>query len=67
MNVVLHDTTAGGWPQPEDGPRITFAPMTPADLPAVLAVEQSAYAHPWTQRHFSDTLAAGHQAQLLLA
>lgn len=64
MNAVHHETA---WALPAPVPRIAFSPMTAADLPDVLAVEQSAYAHPWTQRHFSDTLAAGHQAQLLRA
>jgi len=47
-------------------------PFTPGSsrltLPGlVLAVEQSAYAHPWTRGNFTDTLHAGYQAQLLLA
>ena len=41
-------------------------PMTPERLPAVLAVEQSVYSHPWTRGNFTDTLAAGHQALCLL-
>ncbi len=41
--------------------------MTPAWLPAVLRVEQSAYAHPWNERNFLDSLQAGYQAQLLTA
>ena len=36
-------------------------------LPAVLAVEQSAYAHPWSQANFMDALRSGYQSQLLLA
>ena len=44
-----------------------FEPLTPARLDAVLAVEQAAYSHPWTRGNFADTLAAGHQAQCLLA
>lgn len=66
MSAVLHDTP-GGWTPPAAERRVAFAPMTEADLPAVLAVEQSAYAHPWSARNFADTLAAGHQAQLLQA
>ena len=41
--------------------------MTPARLPAVLRVEQSAYLHPWSERNFLDSLLAGYQAQLLVA
>ncbi len=46
--------------------RVTLAPMTAADLDAVQAVEASAYAHPWSRRHFADSLAAGHAAVMLL-
>lgn len=35
-------------------------PMTPAHLPAVLHVEQSAYSHPWTQGNFVDSIASGY-------
>ena len=41
--------------------------MTPAWLPTVLRVEQSAYEHPWSEFNFSDSLQAGYQAQLLTA
>ncbi len=44
-----------------------FEPLTTAWLDPVLAVEQSAYAHPWSRANFTDTLAAGYEAQLLLA
>ena len=52
-----------------DAPAIEarFEPMTTARLDAVLAIEQSAYSHPWTRGNFIDTLAAGYQAQCLLA
>ena len=36
-------------------------------LDAVHAVEQSAYAHPWSRANFTDALRSGYQAQLLLA
>ena len=32
----------------------------------MLAVEQAAYAHPWSRANFSDALDAGYQAQMLL-
>lgn len=44
-----------------------FEPMTAAQLDAVLAVEQAACDPPWTRGDFTDTLAAGHEAQCLLA
>ena len=34
-----------------------------ADLEAVLAIEQSAYSHPWTQGNFRDALASGYWMQ----
>ena len=44
-----------------------FEPMSAAWLDAVLAIEQSAFSHPWSRRSFEGTLAAGHQAQCLVA
>lgn len=44
-----------------------FEAMTLAWLPVVLRVEQSAYAHPWSERNFLDSLQSGNQAQLLTA
>ena len=41
-------------------------PLTRERLEAVLAVEQAAYAHPWSRANFSDALDAGYQAQMLL-
>ena len=35
-------------------------------LDTVMAVEQRAYAHPWTRGNFQDALAHGYQVQLLL-
>lgn len=46
---------------------VRFEPLTPAQLDAVLRVEQQAYAHPWGRCHFEDSLSAGYQVQLLLA
>lgn len=69
MSTMAHaalSDDAGAWPPGDGERRVAFAAMTPADLPAVVALEQSAYAHPWTQRHFSDTLAAGHEARMLV-
>jgi ribosomal-protein-alanine N-acetyltransferase len=62
------------WPTPgaRDGAapsrerRIAFEPMTEADLDAVHTVEASAYAHPWSRKHFRDSLHAGYPAVLLL-
>jgi ribosomal-protein-alanine N-acetyltransferase len=44
-----------------------FQDLQPAQLDAVLAVEQSAYAHPWNRTNFLDALQSGYQAQMLVA
>lgn len=40
--------------------------MTTADVAEVLAIEKSAYSHPWTHGNFIDSLAAGYLAEVLL-
>ena len=55
MNALLHPREA------------QFEALTPAWLPAVLRVEQSAYENPWSEANFADSLQAGYQAQLLTA
>jgi ribosomal-protein-alanine N-acetyltransferase len=42
-------------------------PLTEERLDAVLAIEQTAYAHPWTRGNFQDSMRSGYQAQLLVA
>jgi len=44
-----------------------FEAMAPVHLDAVMAVEATAYPHPWTRGNFSDSLRAGYQGQLLMA
>ncbi len=44
-----------------------FEPLTDARLDEVMAIEQSAYAHPWSRGNFSDSVRSGYQAQLLVA
>lgn len=57
---------AAGQPPRAAERRIAFAPMTEADLDAVCEVEKSAYTHPWSRKHFADSLTAGYPAMLLL-
>ncbi len=40
-------------------------PMQAEDLEAVIAIEQTAYSHPWTRGNFRDALASGYWAQCL--
>ena len=60
------------WPPASAAPpqaadrRVVFEPLTGADLDAVVEVEKSAYTHPWSRKHFADSLAAGYPAVLLL-
>ena len=52
---------------PPDASEVRFETLTPDWLDAVLPVELAAYAHPWSRTNFLDALAAGYQAQILLA
>ncbi|MBS0507135.1 MAG: ribosomal protein S18-alanine N-acetyltransferase [Proteobacteria bacterium] len=54
-------------PQPPTATQVAFAPLTPERLDELLPIEQAAYSHPWTRGNFIDALAAGYQAQLLVA
>ena len=40
-------------------------PMQDGDLEAVIAIEQTAYSHPWSRGNFRDALASGYWAQCL--
>lgn len=58
-----------GWPDAGDAHtrrRVAFEPMTEADLDAVHEVEKLAYTHPWSRRHFADSLASAYPAVMLL-
>jgi len=61
-------TVLGDWPAvtARRDRRIAFEPMTSTDLDAVCEVEKRAYAHPWSQRHFADSLVAAYPAVMLL-
>lgn len=55
--------TSGAVPQADQA---RFEMLTAERLEALMAVEQSAYSHPWTRGNFMDAMAAGHQCLLLL-
>lgn len=42
--------------------QLTFTPMQPSDMRAVMALEAISHSHPWTQGNFLDSLTAGHWA-----
>jgi ribosomal-protein-alanine N-acetyltransferase len=73
--AALPDWARGLWPAPTGalqapagttGRPLAFEPMTEADIDTVHAVETSAYGHPWSHKHFRDSLQAGHAAVMLL-
>lgn len=39
--------------------------MVVGDLDAVLRIEEGCYSHPWSRGNFVDSLAAGHESQVL--
>ena len=49
-----------------DAPQRQLRAMREADLPAVMAIENRAYAFPWTQGVFRDCLLAHHPSWVLL-
>ncbi|QNP58662.1 ribosomal protein S18-alanine N-acetyltransferase [Paenacidovorax monticola] len=51
---------------PPHAPEVRFEPLTLARLDQVLDVEQQAYTHPWSRGNFTDAMASGYEAQLLL-
>ncbi|CAD5374184.1 Ribosomal-protein-alanine acetyltransferase [Rubrivivax sp. A210] len=40
--------------------------MSTADVAEVLAIEKTAYSHPWTHGNFIDSIAAGYLAEVLV-
>ena len=46
-------------------PAPALAPMTVAQVDAVMAIEVAAYAFPWSRGNFIDSLAAGYPARVL--
>ena len=52
---------------PEPRLQVRFEPLTPDRVDAVVAVEQTAYSHPWSAGNFKDAIAAGYEGQLLMA
>ena len=46
--------------------QVRFEPLAEARLDEVVAIEASAYEHPWTRGNFSDSLRSGYQAQVLV-
>ena len=58
-------TPAPGQPCPAER-AVAWQVMAESDLDSVVELEKTAYAHPWSRRHFSDSLQAAYPAWLLL-
>jgi len=67
MSLSMKLKSAQGSTQPSEATRnrVTLVPMTQDDLDAVIAIEQTAYSHPWTRGHFRDSLNPLFEAQCL--
>jgi ribosomal-protein-alanine N-acetyltransferase len=48
-------------------PQATFVPLTLAHLDALMAIEQAAYAQPWSRGNFLDSINVGYECQALMA
>lgn len=46
--------------------QVAFVPVTASLLDQIAEVDKTAYAHPWSRRHFADSLAGGHVLQMLV-
>ncbi len=46
-------------------PDLQWSDMTLADLPLIMAIERRAYAFPWTEGNFADSLQAGYHLRIL--
>lgn len=46
-------------------PRFEYAPMRREDVEAVMDIERSIYAFPWTRGNFEDSLASGYSTRLM--
>lgn len=57
-------TSTGDFVSPVE---VRFEPLRVEQLDAVLRIEQQTYTHPWSLLNFSDALASGYPAQLLMA
>ena len=67
MSLSIKPVSADDGTQPSEATRnrVTLAPMTQDDLDAVIAIEQTAYSHPWTRGNFRDSLNPLFEAQCL--
>jgi ribosomal-protein-alanine N-acetyltransferase len=67
MNLAMTPAQPATRQQPSEDTRnrVTLAAMTLHDLDAVIAIEQTAYSHPWTRGNFRDSINPLFDAQCL--
>jgi len=67
MSLSMNSASSDEGAQPSEATRnrVTLAPMSQDDLDAVIAIEQTAYSHPWTRGNFRDSLNPLFEAQCL--
>lgn len=67
MSLSMNPASSDEGTQPSEATRnrVTLAPMSQDDLEAVIAIEQTAYSHPWTRGNFRDSLNPLFMAQCL--
>ena len=67
MSLSMSPASSDEGAQPSEATRnrATLAPMSQDDLDAVIAIEQTAYSHPWTRGNFRDSLNPLFEAQCL--
>ncbi len=67
MSLPMKPAPAQAITQPTEATRnrVTLAAMRQDDLDAVIAIEQTAYSHPWTRGNFRDSLNPLFEAQCL--
>lgn len=67
MSLSMNPASSDEGAQPSEATRnrVTLSPMTQDDLDAVIAIEQTAYSHPWTRGNFRDSLNPLFDAQCL--
>lgn len=65
MSALWRDDARDPLRQDAPGTELALVPMSVAQLDAVLEIEQTAYAFPWSRGNFVDSLAAGYLARVL--
>ncbi len=65
LSMKPASTEEGAQPSEDTRNRVTLAPMTQDHLDAVMAIEQTAYSHPWTRGNFRGSLNPLFEAQCL--